>query len=253
LLKRAAFLLALCAASDVSPPAGASGLNHGLGKSLSGSGRIKSEDRAVSGFTGISLFVDGSVEIQQDEAEGVTVEADENILPLIETVVERGTLSIRAAKPNTSFSPGRIKIVVRARIIDHLNTAAGGDIYSKALKAAALKTSIAGAGDMRLKSLDCGALSVKIAGGGDFAAAGHAASLHASVAGSGDIEAGTLDAENVEVRIAGSGDAVVWARAALKVRVAGSGDVSYYGNAKVTKAVVGSGTIERLGAAPSVP
>lgn len=253
LLQRAAFVVTLCAAAGASSTAHAWDWNLGLWKSVSGSGTIKSETRAVSGFSGIALGVNGLVEIRQDGTESVTIETDDNLLPLLETVVENGTLKIRPATRNTSFDSKKMRFVVHAKTIDRLAIAGGGEIHAETLKAAALKTSIAGSGDMKIKSLDAGALSVKIAGSGDFAAAGRAASMDARIAGSGDIKAGNLDAKAVEVRIAGSGDATVWARDTLNVKVAGSGDVKYYGDAEVKQSIGGSGSVKRLGAAPEAP
>jgi hypothetical protein len=249
-VKRAAFIITLCAAAGASSAAHAWEWNLGFGKSVSGSGTIKSETRAVSGFTGISLAVNGLVEIQQGGTEGVTIETDDNLLPLLETVVENGTLKIRTAR-NTSFRTKKLKFIVYAKTIDSLDIAGAGDMRAETLKAAALKTSIAGSGDIRIKSLDADALTVSIAGSGDFAAGGRAASMDASIAGSGGIKTGNLESKAVEISIAGSGDATVWARETLKVSVAGSSDVKYYGDAQVKKSIGGAGSIKRLGAAPS--
>lgn len=251
LLRRTGLIIALCAAAGAPSAAYAWNWNPGIGNSVSGSGTIKSESRAVSGFNGIALALDAQVEIQQGSAEGVTVEADDNILPLIETVVENGSLIIRRTSANASLSPSKLKIVVHAKTIERLSIAGSGDIRAEALKAPALKASISGSGDMRIKSLEAGALKVNIVGSGDFSAAGHAASVHARIAGSGDVKAAKLEAKDVEVRIAGSGDAIVWARGTLKVKVAGSGDVKYFGDAALRQSVVGSGSIQRLGAAPA--
>ena len=250
-LQRAAFIMTLCAAAGASSVVHAVEWNFGFWKSVSGSGTIKSETRAVSGFSGISLSVNGLVEIQQGSAEGVTIETDDNLLPLLETVVEHGTLKIRPVTRNTSFRTKKLKFIVYVKTIESLDIAGAGDIRADALKASALKTSIAGSGDIRIKSLDTGALSVSIAGSGDFTAGGRAASMDASIAGSGDIKTGNMETNAVEISIAGSGDATVWARETLKVSVVGSGDVKYYGDAQVKKSIGGAGSIKRLGAAPS--
>lgn len=251
IVKRAAFIIILCAAAGASSAVNAGDWNIGFGHSVSGSGTIKTETRAVSGFTGISLSVGGLVEIQQGSAEGVTIETDDNLLPLLETVVEHGTLKIRPATRNTSFRTKKLKFIVYAKTIESLDIAGAGDIRADALKASALKTSIAGSGDIRIKWLDADALTVSIVGSGDFVAGGRAASLDASIAGSGDIKTGNLESKAVDISIAGSGDATVWARETLKVSVAGAGDVKYYGDAQVKKSIGGSGSIKRLGAAPS--
>ena len=154
LFKRAAFIIALCLAVGASPAVHAGEWNLGFGKSVSGSGTIKSENRAVSGFTGISLAVSGLVEIRQGSAEGVTIETDDNLLPLLETIVESGTLKIRPAARNTSFRTRKLKFIVYAKTIDSLDIAGAGDIRAEVLKASTLKASIAGAGDIWIKALD---------------------------------------------------------------------------------------------------
>ncbi|MHB8668430.1 MAG: head GIN domain-containing protein [Burkholderiales bacterium] len=250
-LKRAAFVIALCAAALASPAANAWNWSHGFGSPVAGSGRIKTETRAVSGFTGVALSVGASVEILQGNAERVVIQADDNILPLVETVVENGTLKIRAARGEGSFAASKLNLTVYAKSIDALSIAGGGAIHAAALRSPALKASIAGAGDIGIDALEAGELDVDIAGSGDFSAAGHAARLHASIAGMGDVKAANLDARAVEVSIAGSGDAIVWARDTLRVSVVGAGEVKYYGDARVHRSIVGAGEIKRLGAAPA--
>ena len=242
--------MAICAGIGLSSPALAWDMNLGLWKSVTGSGTPRTETRDVSGFTGIGLSLNAVVEIRQGGTEGVTIEADDNILPLIETVVENASLKIRPKSRSTSFSTKNMNIVVSVKSLDRINISGGGDIHAEALKAADLKAAISGSGNMRIKSLEADALSVSISGSGDFEAGGHVASMRASIAGSGDIKAGKLDAKAVDISIAGSGDATVWARNTLKASIAGSGDVGYFGDAQVQKSIVGSGSVKRLGAAP---
>src|SRR5512140_783439 len=55
---------------------------------IKGSGNVTSEDRSVSGFTSISLEGSADVQVVLGESEGLTIEAEDNILPVIETVVQ---------------------------------------------------------------------------------------------------------------------------------------------------------------------
>jgi hypothetical protein len=248
---RAAFLTALLAGTALAAmPALAADWTWGFGKNISGSGTIKSEVRTVSGFTSISLSLPAYVEVRQGSSEGVTVETDDNLLPLVETVVENGALKIRSLEKNTNLKTKNMKITVNAKTIEALAVAGSGDIRADALKAGNLKVAISGSGDIHLKSLESEALKVSISGSGDFSAAGKSASVEASIAGSGDVKAGKLQAGEVKVSIAGSGSAEFWARDTLKSSIAGSGDVTYYGDAKVSSSKAGSGTVKRLGAAP---
>ena len=221
------------------------------GAKISGSGNIKTEARAVTGFNGISLSIPAKAEIVQGASEGISIETDDNILPLIETVIEEGKLKIRFKDRNMSVSTKTLRMTINVKSIESLAVAGAGDLQAAKLQVATLKTSIAGSGDVRIANLDADTLIVSIAGSGDFSAGGKSNTLEAKIAGSGDIKTEKLATNNVKVSIAGSGDARVWAKDTLKISVAGSGDVAYYGDAKVTQSVAGSGSVKRLGSAPA--
>ncbi|MEO8102771.1 MAG: head GIN domain-containing protein [Betaproteobacteria bacterium] len=244
-------LLACAGLLGFAPAAHAWDWNLGWGgKTVKGSGVAKTETRPVSGYTRISLSIPAQVEIVQGSSEGLTIEGDDNIVPLVETVVENGGLKIRFAEKNLSTSSKLLKVVVNAKYIDGLSVAGAGDLHAANLKSPVLKASIAGSGDVKIDRLDAESLIVSIAGSGNFAAGGKAKAVETKVAGSGDLKIGRLEANDVKVSVAGSGDATVWARESLKVSVAGSGDVKYYGDAKVSQSVAGSGSVKRLGTAP---
>lgn len=221
------------------------------GTRVAGSGQISKVQRQVSGFKGIALNLPATVDIVQADSEGVLIETDDNIAPLIETVVENDQLKIRLAQRFMSIRPKSLKITVSARQIESLSISGSGDIKSDKLKSTSLATRISGSGDIRITTLDVDTLSVSISGNGDFSAGGRADSVRSSISGSGDIKISNLAARNVKLSIAGSGNAQVWASEVLTVSIAGSGDVGYYGDASVNQSVAGSGRIRKLGAAPA--
>ena len=220
------------------------------GTRVTGSGQVTKVQRQVSGFKGIALELPASVEVIQGETEGVLIETDDNIAPLIETVVENDQLKIRMVQRFTSLKPKTLKITINARLVESLAISGSGDIRSGKLKSANLATRISGSGDIHIANLDVDSLSVSIAGNGDFFAGGRADSVRSSISGSGDLKTSTLAAKNVKLSIAGSGNAQVWASQALNVSIAGSGDVGYYGEASVSQSVAGSGRIKKLGSTP---
>jgi carbon monoxide dehydrogenase subunit G len=232
-------------------PAPAFAWDWNWGAKVSGSGNIKSETRAVSGFTGISLGVPANAEIVQGGNEGISIETDDNILTLIETVVEEGKLKIRFKDRNMSVSTKTLKMTINVKTLDTLSVAGSGDLRAAKLQVGQLKTSIAGSGDVRIASLDADTLTLSIAGSGDFSANGKANTVEGKIAGSGNVKIGNLSANNVKLSIAGSGDATVWAKDTLTISVAGSGDIAYYGDPKITQSVAGSGSVKRLGSAPA--
>lgn len=215
-----------------------------------GNGVRRTETRNLSGFTGIAMAVPGQLELRLGASEGVTIEADENLLPLIETTVSRGTLEIRTRR-GEDIDPTVLRIVVQARQVEQLSLAGSGSISADPLKAPTLKVDVSGSGSVSLQHAELDELSVSMAGSGSANFAGRARTLKVSVAGSGNVSAARLQADDAKVSMAGSGLATVSARTSLKASIAGSGTVRYHGDPKVERSIAGSGDIQRIGPLPS--
>jgi hypothetical protein len=221
------------------------------GDRVQGNGNIKQQTRQLGHFSGVSLALPASLVLRIDNTEGVTIETDDNLLPLIETVIENGTLKIRPVRHKLQLAARSMKIVVHARQVERLALGGAGSIEADPLHAARLQFDLGGSGSIKLKGIDAETVSVTLGGSGNLdSAAGTARRLSVTVGGSGAVQLGKVKAAEASVNLAGSGDATVSARDSLSVTIAGSGDVNYYGDPKVSKTSVGSGGVRRLGAAP---
>jgi len=245
-----AALLAAALTFAAQPSAAAEGtvLRIGFG-GVSGSGKIQTDARAVSGFQAISLKTSAKLVLRQGSREGVELRADDNILPLIETRVIEGaggpTLEIRSrdgARYSTKTTP---VVTVDLIKLTGLAVSGSGDVTGDELKSPALKIAISGAGDIRLNKLAVDDLGIKVSGSGDIHFNGRAGKLSVAIAGSGDVDTAGLEADDVSISISGSGGANVNARKALTVSIAGSGDVVYSGDAVPRTSIAGSGTVKK--------
>lgn len=247
-MKRRHALLSLFAALAILPATSARA--QFWSASVTASGKVVSETRPVRGYTGIGLAVPGTVVIRQDATESVLIEADDNLMPEIETVVEDAILKIRFKRKLSISGRHTLRVLVSGPAFDTLAVAGSGDIVAEALKAGSLAVKIAGSGDVKIARLEAGTVKASISGSGDMSVAGKADEISATIAGSGDVVAERLEARRAKVSIAGSGDVRLWVRETLEVSIAGSGDVRYHGDPAVTKKIAGSGSLTRLGAAP---
>lgn len=202
-------------------------------ETVKGSGTAATEQRQVAGFQSVAISVPGRLEVSQADVEKLTITADDNVLPLIETVVERGELRIRfRERHNINVrTKAPIRIVLSAKTVEALAVAGSGEVVAPALTARRMRVSISGSGDVTL--------------------GGKAQAIEVSIAGSGNLKAGRFEAQTAKVDIAGSGDSTLWVRDSLQASIAGSGDVRYYGDPAVTRSIVGSGDVRRAGAAPA--
>ncbi|MFD2365865.1 head GIN domain-containing protein [Pseudoduganella sp. GCM10020061] len=221
------------------------------GDEVKGSGVSRTQARATGHFTGVELSLPAAAEVRIGATEGITIEADDNLLPMIETVVERGVLKVRPARDNLYLRSRNMKIVVTARSIDRLSLDGSGSITTGPLRAEKISLAVGGSGTINVGSVDADRVSVAVGGSGDIRVGGGQASrLSVTIGGSGDVDAGGLKVGDAGITVGGSGTSTVWVTNRLSYTIAGSGDVRYYGDPRISRTVVGSGDAERLGAAP---
>ena len=212
---------------------------------VAGSGKEVAIARKIGSFS--ELRVDSSVDVtaHQGSGQAVTVHADDNIEPMIETVVEGDALVIRMKKGKNFHTRHKVVVDVEFTTLTATRQHASGDLRITSISGPRLESSIAGSGDLQIDNAKLGSFSVSVAGSGDVAISGSADDARFAVAGSGDIDAAHFAARRVSVSISGSGDARLNASESLDARVAGSGDVTYTGHPKdVSRRVSGSGSIE---------
>ena len=217
---------------------------------VQGSGKITTQSRELGHFNALASSVSGDVEVRIGNTESVTVETDDNLQALLETVVEKGTLRIRPVRKGLSLSSKHMKIIVQARSLDRLAVAGSGAVRADNLRGETLRFDIGGSGSLITRQLAAEAVTVSLGGSGSVEASGQVERLQVSIGGSGDVQAHNLAARTASISIGGSGEATVWATHTLSVSLAGSGGVGYYGDPKLSKSVVGSGEVKRLGATP---
>lgn len=188
------------------------------------------------------------VEVRQGPSPQALVQADRNLLPLIETVVQDGphgkTLVVRW-KANTSIKPRTPPLVtVTMAMPERLAVEGSGDLIAEQLKLPRLTARIAGSGDLHLRQVQTDDLNIAVTGSGDVSASGQTARLSVRIAGSGDVHSNELRADDAQVEVVGSGNAQLQVQRRLTASIIGSGDIVYSGGAAVKSSVVGSGRVK---------
>jgi hypothetical protein len=191
---------------------------------VEGSGNVITETRDVSGFSEIVVGGTGVVTVQVTGTESLSIEAEDNIMPLLETNVANGRLVLDTTR---SISPTvDIVYTITAATLEGLEVSG-----SAAIEAAGIET---------------GDFSVDISGSGEVVASGAVDGLLSlSISGSGAFDGESLTAPEGTVDISGSGDAVVNVSETLDISVSGSGNVEYLGSPAVDQDISGSGNIDQ--------
>lgn len=211
-----------------------------------GSGVVITESRTPGNFSRIDLVIPAELEVMQGEAPGLTIEADENILPLIATTIINNKLIITYIRP--CIRPSQ-PVIIEATVteIEGLAILGSGDIRSRGtLVSDRLETGITGTGTIDL-DVQVNNLTSTITGTGTDQIRGHAMNHWLRIPGAGRVEALGLETRNTSIDIIGSGSAEVQVNSSLAVTIIGSGSVLYSGDpGDISQSITGSGNIRRL-------
>ena len=213
-----------------------------------GSGNVVSETRAVSGFHGFDLSGSGDVIVTQGDTEGLVIEAEDNILPLLESTVDKRGILHLGFKEHVGSVSSRKTVVFKlaAKTLDLMELEGSGNIRAASLSGKTLAVSLPGSGHCAVDRLQAETLKVDIDGSGDLKLAGEAHSQAITFNGSGKYEGESFKTDATTLQINGSGDARVWADTSLSVEVNGVGDVGYKGNPKIKQSINGLGRVHPL-------
>lgn len=217
---------------------------------VNGSGRLVREDRPVSGFERVTISTSGDLTLVQGAAEGLTIEADDNLLPHIQTEVQDGALVIRFDRQNWSqvYRPSRrITYTLAMKTLRGLAASGSVNVTAQDLTADDLRITVSGSSNVRIGRLEVETLTYTLSGSGSVQVAGRAARQDLTISGSGRYAAADLASDAVRASISGSGTATVWAHDTLDARISGSGSIGYYGRPRVNQSISGSGKLTSLG------
>ena len=216
---------------------------------IQGSGRVITETRTVGGFSRISASGISVVNVTQGEPQSLTVEADDNIVPLIETEVKGDTLRVGCKDAHWGgFSPSKpITINVTMKQISELEVSGSVRIHAGSIAANDLVIRESGATELAIAALTAQTLNVYITGAGKCDLAGKVDSQVVHGTGAIHYSADKLESLSAAVNISGAATVTVWAKEKLDVSASGASRVSYYGSPRVTQEASGVSHISSLG------
>jgi hypothetical protein len=212
---------------------------------LEGNGKVITENRNTTKFSKINSSGAFILKIKQGTAESIVVQADENLLPEIKTVVNGNTLTIDFGKNDVKPSKS---IVIELTVVE----LEGIDISGSC--------DIIGVGDWHFQNfaLNCSGATESVftlfakkfttdaSGSCKLVVKGRVDESVYEISGAGELVASTLESKKVTLDISGSGDAEVFATEFLNVDCSGASEVRYKGSPKITQDVSGASSIKPL-------
>jgi hypothetical protein len=220
---------------------------YGMGKRVKGNGHTITTTKTPGNFTKVEQKGSFDIILKSGSQQEVLIEAEENLIPHIETFLEGDKLVIR---PEEGFrlKPTRaIRIVITAPKYESIWSYGSGNILGESMIADSsnLEVGTRGSGDITLQ-VQVPQIKAVSQGSGNINLSGETREVLLESAGSGDLKAEELKSENATIEIRGSGNATANASKALNVEVRGSGDVAYKGNPAIKTDIKGSGNLRKI-------
>ena len=216
------------------------------GKRIKGNNEVTTENRNSGDFSEVSSYGTFNVYVANGPT-SVKIEAESNILPYIETVVEDNILKIKTKKGVWLSTNRDVKIFVTAPRFRKIHSIGTGDIIgqTKIVDSSKIDLLVGGNGKINL-DVDAPEVVVELNGNGGVQLKGQSRSFDCKLLGNGNLKAFDLMAEDTKVRIYGNGDAEVYASVKLDVTIGGNGQVRYKGNAQPSTHITGNGNITQV-------
>jgi hypothetical protein len=188
-----------------------------------GSGVRQTEKRDLPAFASIETTGVFEVEVICQKPASFEIEADDNILPLVDTEVKGGVLRVTTTKHYSSR--GSIAIRIAVPNLESVKST--------------------GAGKFHILDLKNDTFRIDSTGAATVVAEGQSKSVEISSTGAGKIDVHNLRANKADVRVTGAAGVEVNASDELDVTVSGAGRVTYSGSPKVNKHVSGAGQVTK--------
>ncbi len=219
-------------------------------KTIEGNGNLKTETRELKGFTGISMNGNMNLDLSYGQSNTISIEADDNLLPYIETTLKDGMLVVKAKEDANLKSKNNLTVHVSMIRLTDLKLSGSGNVKGNGgfSNDGTTTISLSGSGNVSLSAKSFGQTNVAISGSGNISLKGGTTeNLEARISGSGNIDCSDFVSTKATARISGSGNVEVNASKSIEANISGSGNVYYKGEATDVKSkALGSGKVIKM-------
>ncbi len=195
----------------------------GSSDSIRGNGQVTTAKRVLGEFNKLSVNTLVDIEYFSSESNWIELTADDNIMPIITSMIRGDTLSIDADQSYSTQSKIHAKIYGSSTL---------------------QKITVAGSSNVNLKGITSDLLEINLSGTSSISARGNVQSLILKISGSSEANTKELSADNVTIMTKGSCDAIVTANKKLDVEIDGISNITFFGNPdSINKTIDGIGKV----------
>lgn len=196
---------------------------------VAGSGVTATQARTIADFTSLSVADGLRLEISRGPT-SLTIEGDDNLLPLIKTEVVDGRLIIRKTTRESFRVTRPIVLRLTTPSLSQLEASGGTDVLLADAAAPRFSADLSGGVDFEVRGLDVESLELHASGGVEVKAAGVAKAAQLTVSGGADVDGRQLKVTHVAVDGSGGSDIELTALESIAGELSGGGSVTVHGH-----------------------
>lgn len=197
------------------------------GPGITGSGYVVSETRPVPAYSSLEVH-DGLSASLTVGPRSVTVRADDNLLPYLETFVRGDTLVVRE-RPGISLYRSHVQVVLTNDVLRGVDATGGSQVTAEATASPSFALLASGGSDVVVDGLSAGELTLDASGGSQVQASGAAANLILDDSGGSQVHARSLVAQTADLEVSGGSFLEVTVVAHVTGEASGGSHVTVYG------------------------
>jgi hypothetical protein len=206
-----------------------------------GNNVVEREFRRTAYFDEIELNIPAEVILRQGTAKDIEIEAEDNVLSVLDTRISNNTLRI-TYNGNWVRTNYKVKIWIQVPDIEAIRVSGSGKVISdNTIIGKNLELRMSGSGLIDVAAEVKNEVAASVSGSGLIYVEGAAYSSDFDISGSGKIEGFDLKVDDSFLNITGSGRCETTAFRRLDVSISGSGDGYFRGRPTVKSRISGSG------------
>lgn len=212
---------------------------------LSSAALARTEERNVQSFSSVHVSSGMRATIEIGPQRPVKIDADDDTLRLVETVVEDGALQVRF-KPNSHIWGERaVRVWIQTPRLESVGASGGSVIKADFTRADSSEIQASGGSEITVRKVDAGSLDVEASGGSVIRVEGSSDALELQLSGGSQLHGRDFSTRDVQVH--GSGGSQAELRATGKIRGSLSGGSQVHASGGASTRVSTSGGSEVYG------
>ncbi len=211
----------------------------------SGSGDIVKRTRSLQPFKRVSASGGVTVEIVQGNTQQVVVEADDNIMEDVETIVDNGQLRI-SMEDGINYSDMHVKVFITTQELTEISGSASADITVVNVLQSSSKIELEASSGSSIKALvDAPQATAEASSGAEIDVTGKTKTLKVKASSGASVDAFELLSEDTYADASSGGTVNTHASVKLDAKASSGGSVSYRGPATTVAKESSGGSITK--------